>query len=221
MRGARAEAAALAVVTAVHLGAQLVGAQVLAGLSQVLLMPLLLLALLTATSPPRGPLVRLFALGLALSWLGDALPRLLEGQVQFLAMLGPFLLAQIVYVLALWPLRRESLLARPLAVLPYLATALVIVVLCAPSAGLLLPALVVYAAALGAMAVLSTGLGRWGGLGGAVFVLSDALIALNAFDVLTLPAHEVWVMASYVVAQVLLVSGVLERHGRDLGAGTP
>lgn len=214
----RAEAAALAAVTVVHLGAQLVSAQVLAGISQVLLTPLLLLALLTATTPPRGRLVRLFALGLVLSWLGDALPRLLHGQVQFLAMLGPFLLAQIVYGLALWPLRCDSLLVRPVAVLPYLTAAVVIVVLCAPSAGLLLPALVAYAAVLGAMAVLATSLGRRGGLGGAVFVLSDALIALGTFDVLTLPAHPVWVMASYVAAQVLLVLGVLERQGREPGA---
>uniref|UniRef100_UPI00404A1451 hypothetical protein n=1 Tax=Brachybacterium sp. GPGPB12 TaxID=3023517 RepID=UPI00404A1451 len=53
-----------------------------------------------------------------LSWAGDTLPRFLDGQAQFLAMLGAFLLAQIVYALALWPPRGGSLLARPAAVSP-------------------------------------------------------------------------------------------------------
>ncbi|WP_200716829.1 lysoplasmalogenase [Brachybacterium sp. SW0106-09] len=248
---ARAALLALALVTAVHLGAQLRGGGPVAEVTQPLLMPLLLGALLAGTEPPRGRLVRLFALGLVLSWAGDTLPRFLDGQAQFLAMLTSFLLAQIVYALALWPLRGGSLLAarspgrsaarsagsrgaegrearnrgdgtgRALAgraaVLPYLGAAALIVGLCTPSAGVLLPALVVYAAAICAMAVLATGLGVRGGIGGAVFVVSDSLIALNTFDVLTLPAHEVWVMATYVAAQVLLVLGVLgcrERAGR-------
>lgn len=162
-------------------------------------------------TPPGGRLVRLFALGLVLSWAGDALPRFLDGQAQWL---GRFLLAQIVYALALWPLRGGSLLGCRAAVLPYLVVAVVIVGLCAPSAGVLLTALVVYAAAIRAMAVHATGLGVRGGIGGAVFVVSDSLIALNTFDVLTLPAHEVWVMATHVAAQVLLVLGVLGRTAR-------
>ena len=210
----RAALLALALVTAVHLGAQLRGGGPVAEVTQPLLMPLLLGALLAGTEPPRGRLVRLFALGLVLSWAGDTLPRFLDGQAQFLAMLGSFLLAQIVYALALWPLRGGSLLARRAAALPYLVAAVVIVGLCAPSAGMLLPALVVYAAAICAMAVLATGLGVRGGIGGAVFVVSDSLIALSTFDVLTLPAHEVWVMATYVAAQVLLVLGVLSRRDR-------
>ncbi|MGP5054137.1 lysoplasmalogenase family protein [Brachybacterium paraconglomeratum] len=229
----RAALRALALVTAVHLGAQLRGGGPVAEVTQPLLMPLLLGALLAGTEPPRGRLVRLFALSLVLSWAGDTLPRLLDGQAQFLAMLTSFLLAQIVYALALWPLRGGSLLAEgpPVpsavrgsvmrrvlagraAVLPYFVAAVVIVGLCAPSAGALLPALVVYAAAICAMAVLATGLGVRGGIGGAVFVVFDSLIALKTFDVLTLPAHEVWVMATYVAAQVLLVLGVLGHTAR-------
>jgi uncharacterized membrane protein YhhN len=222
--------AALAAVTAVHLAAQLRGAGAIADATQVILMPLLLLALLAGTTPPRGRLPGLFALGLGLSWMGDALPRFLDGQLQFLVMLGSFLLAQILYAAALWPLRRDSLLGRGtpashsavrraalrrVALLPYLGAAVVIVVLCAPAAGPLLPALVVYASALCTMAVLATGLGVRGVIGGALFVVSDALIALDTFGVLALPAHAFWVMLTYVGAQVLLVLGVLGRHARD------
>jgi len=246
--------AALAVVTAAHLGAQLRGAGAVADATQIALMPLLFLALLAGTRNPRGRLVELFALGLVLSWMGDTLPRFLDGQDQFLAMLAGFLLAQTVYAIALWPLRRRSLLGRSAvpapdparssswsppagprtgeasaggeragavptvvrraAVIPYLGAAAVIVWLCAPSAGALLPALVVYAAAICTMAVLATGLGPRGGVGGALFVVSDGLIALDTFDALALPAHAVWVMATYVAAQVLLVLGVLAHHAR-------
>ena len=246
---ARAALLALALVTAVHLGAQLRGGGPVAEVTQPLLMPLLLGALLAGTEPPRGRLARLFALGLVLSWAGDTLPRLLDGQAQFLAMLGSFLLAQLVYAIALWPLRSDSLLAgvgagagslrggrapgedgaaggprrgavlRRAAMVPYAVAGSAIVVLCAPVAGALLPALGLYAAAICTMAVLATGLGRRGVIGGALFVVSDALIALDTFDVLTLPAHAFWVMLTYVAAQLLLVLGVLGREGPRCGAG--
>lgn len=240
----RAALLALALVTAVHLGAQLRGGGPVAEVTQPLLMPLLLGALLAGTEPPRGRLVRLFALGLVLSWAGDTLPRFLDGQAQFLAMLGCFLLAQLVYVIALWPLRRDALpargtrdaapgsgadglpealrgrtLLRRAAVLPYAVAGLVIVALCAPAAGALLPALVLYAAALCTMAVLATALGPRGMLGGALFVVSDALIALETFGVLTLPVHAFWVMLTYIAAQNLLVLGVLDRHASRVRDG--
>jgi len=40
--------------------------------------------------------------------------------------------------------------------------------------------------------------------GGALFVVSDALIALDRFGGLRLPCHEGWVMATYAAAQALL-----------------
>jgi uncharacterized membrane protein YhhN len=234
----------LSAVAFVHLGAQLCGAEGVADATQVMLMPLLLIALLVEAAPPRGRLVGLFALGLVLSWLGDTLPRFLDGQAQFLAMLGCFLLAQTVYVIALWPLRRDALpavdtrdaapdggadglpealrgrtLLRRAAVLPYVVAGLVIVVLCAPAAGALLPALVLYAAAICTMAVLATALGPRGMVGGALFVVSDALIALETFGVLTLPVHAFWVMLTYIAAQNLLVLGVLGRHASRVRDG--
>lgn len=204
----RAAMAALGGIGIVHLLAQLVGSTVVAGVTQVLLMPLLALALWRGTRSPRGPLVRLTLLALGFSWLGDTIPRFVDGDPGFLGMLGSFLLAQLVYAVAFWPRRSRSLLARPRAALPYLLVAVAVVALSAPGAGVLLLAVVVYAAAICAMALLATGLGRTAGIGGAVFVVSDCLIALDAFEVLTLPAHSVWVMATYLTAQVLLVLAV-------------
>lgn len=195
-------------VSSVHLTAQLVGPRWAADLTQVLLMPLLAAALLWATVAPRGRLVLLMLVGLGFSWLGDSVPRLLEGDTGFLAMLGGFLIAQVLYAVAFWPFRRRSLLRRPAVALLYLAVAAAIVALCAPGAGALLPAVVVYAVAIALMAVLATGLGVVAGIGAAVFVLSDALIALNAFGVLTLPGHGFWVMLTYLGAQTMLVRAV-------------
>lgn len=205
--------AALGVVSLVHLAAQLFGMVLIAGSTQVLLMPLLGIALWAGTSSPRGRLVGCALLALGFSWLGDTIPRVVDGEPGFLGMLGSFLLAQLVYAVAFWPSRCMSLLVRPPAVLLYVVVALAIIVLSAPGAGSLLPAVVVYAAAICVMALLAGGLGRLGTAGGAVFVVSDSLIALEAFGVLTLPAHNVWVMVTYLAAQVMLVLAVRHAAG--------
>ena len=43
--------------------------------------------------------------------------------------------------------------------------------------------------------------------GGLLFLLSDALIALDRFGGVELPAHEAWVMSTYTAAQALLAAG--------------
>ena len=97
-------------------------------------------------------------------------------------------------------------------VLPWGQLALVVLVaLCREGAGDLLVPVVVYGVALAAMAVLATGLGPVAGVGGAVFMLSDSLIALRAFADVELPAHSFWVMLTYVAGQALLVAAVRAR----------
>src|SRR5690625_334731 len=146
----------LAVVALVHLTGQLAGPTLLAHSTQVLLMPALAGVLLAGTTAPRGRLVHLVLVALLFSWLGDSVPRFTTGDTSFLLMVGFFLIAQLVYVVALWPYRHASLLRRPAALVPYGAFGILIVVLCAPQAGALLPAVAVYAAVIVAMAVLAT-----------------------------------------------------------------
>lgn len=200
-----------AVVSAVHLGAQLFGAVMLAGLTQILVMPALAVALWTGTTAPRGRLVLLALGALGLSWVGDTAPRLLPDGLAFVGMLAAFLVAQLLYAAAFWPWRRRSVLARPVLVLPYVAAGVLICALCAAQAGPLLPAIILYAAAIVMMAALATGLGVRAGTGAAVFVVSDSLIALDAFGVLTLPAQGFWVMGTYLLAQLLLALSVRHR----------
>jgi uncharacterized membrane protein YhhN len=201
----------LVVVTAVHLVAQLVAPEgAVAEVTQPLLMPALAAVLVTGMSS-RPRLVRLTLVALLFSWLGDTVPRFVGDDVGFLAMVGCFLLAQVAYVVAFWPARHASLASRPLLVVPYLVALVVLVALCREGAGDLLVPVVVYGVALAAMAVLATGLGPVAGVGGAVFMLSDSLIALRAFADVELPAHSFWVMLTYVVGQALLVTAVRAR----------
>lgn len=214
---------ALALLTLVHLAAHLLGAATLADTSQWFLMPVLAGCLWLATrrhadGDPgrRSRLVRLTLVALGFSWLGDTAPDLADGDTAFLVMVGFFLCAQVVYTIAFWPYRVGSVLRRPLALVPYGLALLALVVACAPGAGSLLVPVVVYGVCLVTMAVVATGVDRLAAVGGAVFLLSDALIALNAFAPwYDLPGHGFWVMLTYVVGQVLLVLGVLRR---DRGA---
>lgn len=203
---------ALVVVTLVHLAAQAVDpGGVVADLTQVLLMPALAWLLLTTTPLPRSRLVRLTLLALLLAWLGDTLPRFAAdgSAVGFGLMLGAFLLAQLVYAVAFLPFVDRSIVrTRPVLIAPYVLALVVLVALTAAGAGAMLLAVIVYGIAIVAMAVLATGLDRVAAIGGIVFIVSDALIALRAFGDVELPLHAVWVMLTYVIGQALLVTSV-------------
>lgn len=211
-------------VTAVHLGALLVGAEILGDLTQVLLMVLIALWLWLRTTPDRDTsggrgrrprLVELALVALVFSWLGDSVPRLLDGDAAFLTMVGFFLVAQVVYVAAFWPTRRRSAAVRARWSLPVYAAALVaIVAACAGEAGVLLPAVVVYASMLATMSILAWGVGPVAGVGGVIFLISDAMIALGAFaPTFAPPQKDFLVMVTYVAAQVLIACAV-DRHVR-------
>ena len=194
-------------VAGVHLTAQLAGAGTVAAVSQWLLMPLLAAAFRAATDGAR---LVLFALGF--SWLGDTVPMLFSGDARFLAMVGFFLCAQVTYLVAFLPDRRRSVLGRP-AVLAYAAAFCALLVACAPGAGGLLVPVIVYGVCLTLMAVLATGVHPLTGLGGAVFFVSDGLIALDAFATwYAPPVPGFWVMSTYVVGQALIAAGVACAH---------
>jgi uncharacterized membrane protein YhhN len=202
---------AFAVVVVVHLVSQLAGGGVVADTTQVLLMPLLAGVLWCETSSPRGRLVTLVLLALGLSWLGDSAPRLTSGDAAFLVMLAFFLLAQVAYIAAFLPFRARSVLhVHRVRLLAYVAAVVALVLACAAGTGALLVPVLGYGACLGAMAVLSTGVNRFTAVGGALFLVSDGLIALDAFvDGFGLPAQGFVVMATYLAAQALIVAGVL------------
>lgn len=202
-----------------HLAAQLAGAGTVATVTQWLVMPALAAAVWSAI--PRDRLLRLVLLALGFSWLGDSVPALFEGDIRFLAMVGLFLCAQITYAVAFWPSWRRSALRHP-ALAGYVLAFAVLLALCAPGADALLVPVVCYGLCLTLMAVLATGVHPLTGVGGAVFFVSDALIALDAFaDWYAPPVPGFWVMATYLAGQALIASGVVRSHLTPRGTGAP
>lgn len=141
---------------------------------------------------------------LALSGAGDV--ALLGGSDRaFTVGLASFLTAQLAWVAAL---RGRGVALTPATAAPYVALwAALNAYLWSRTGKDRLP-VAVYSAALTAMAVTARGTGDVrAATGGALFLLSDALLALHRFAGVELPAHEGLVMATYTSAQALLAAG--------------
>ncbi len=222
-RVARAWVAVLVVLVLAHLAAQLTGAATTARVTQGLLMPALAAVVLTATRWPRGRRVAWTLVALGFSWLGDVLPSAVGDDAAFLVMVGCFLLAQGAYVVAFAPsVRRSVVHRRPVLLVPYALVLVTLVAVCTPGAGTLLAPVAVYAGVLVAMAVLATGLGRTGAVGGALFLVSDALIAVDAFvPSWHLAGQGFWVMLTYAAGQALLAAAVVASNASERRAPDP
>lgn len=90
--------------------------------------------------------------------------------------------------------------------------AMAAVLLPALPAGLRIP-VAGYSLLLTAMAYRASGPGLWAGVGGALFLVSDTLIATGIADLPQPPVPGFWVMATYLAAQSLLAAGVLRYAG--------
>ena len=166
-----------------------------------------------ATKPLLMPVLAAGADGptrraLALSWGGDV-ALLSHDRRAFTAGLGSFLLAHGAWIAALrgrpggGRLRR-----RPALALPYVGAWAALNAVLWPRTGADRWPVVAYSAALTAMALQALDTGDdAAAAGGALFLASDALLALERFAGVHLPAHEGWVMSTYTAAQALLASG--------------
>jgi uncharacterized membrane protein YhhN len=79
--------------------------------------------------------------------------------------------------------------------------------------GLAVP-MAVYAVVLTAMAVAATTRGRRIAIGGALLLVSDALIATRIADAATVPGPPIWVMVTYTLGQALVVTGLVNAERR-------
>lgn len=148
---------------------------------------------------------------LALSGAGDV-ALLADGRVAFTAGLGSFLAAHLAWLRALRDRPGGGrVAARPALALPYAAAWVLLNGVLWRHTGADRWPVVLYSAALTATAVaaLDTGDAR-AAAGGALFLTSDALLALERFAGVHLPAHEGLVMATYTAAQLLLAAGGTE-----------
>ncbi|GAB2884644.1 hypothetical protein GCM10027074_61510 [Streptomyces deserti] len=209
MRPARLFLAAYGLAVAVDLASLAAGLDAGHAVAKPLLMPFLA-ACAVLRGAPR-PLVAALLCG----WGGDVL-LLSDAEPAFLAGMGCFAAGHVCWLALFRTHGSRNAAPRARAVLLALgyATALVTAVallwpdlpahLRVPVAGYsLLLTTMAYAAA--------ARLGTVAGLGGALFVLSDLLIATGVADWPQLPRPDLWIMLTYLAAQSLLVVGTLGR----------
>ena len=141
---------------------------------------------------------------LALGGLGDV-ALLGKGNAAFTAGLGSFLAGHIAWVAVLRPKSAGVLAKNPAAAVPYVAAWAGLNAYLWPRTGKDRIPVLIYSSALLATALAALDTGRTDvAAGGALFLASDALLALERFGDVHLPAHEGIVMATYTTGQALL-----------------
>ncbi|WP_338497296.1 lysoplasmalogenase [Streptomyces sp. SJL17-4] len=194
----RALLAAFGLATAVDLISLLAGAELGHQIAKPLLMPLLAAYAVTRGAP------RPLTAALLLGWGGDVF-LLSDADWAFLVGMGSFAAGHVCY-LVLFGRRRTS----PALGALYAAVLVGTVVLLWPDlpADLRVP-VAGYSLLLTAMAYRASARGLLAGVGGALFLLSDTLIATGVAEWPQLPAPDFWVMLTYIAAQYLLPAGAL------------
>ncbi|GGV47494.1 lysoplasmalogenase [Streptomyces spectabilis] len=198
---------ALAAFGLVALG-DLAGVAAGSDLAHTALKPLLMPTLALYVVLSNGP--RLLVAALAFGWGGDTL-LLADADPAFLAGMASFAAGHVCY-LALF--RRHGTghpRARGAAlVLAYGAALGITVALLWPDlpADMRIP-VAGYSLLLTAMAGGATTLGLTAAAGGALFLLSDTLIATDVADWPQAPRPDFWIMLTYLAAQALLARSVL------------
>ena len=169
------------------------------------------LILLLAVRRGRGPYARAVLAGLLLSLAGDVL---LIPEGLFVGGLAAFLLAHVAYLRAFTRGARFAARAAPFAIVAAIAAAILAVLWPRLPPGLGVPVLA-YVAMLGAMtaqafvrhATLRTPAAARAALGGALFLASDALLAIDRFHT-GLPLAPLLVLGAYWPAQLLIALSI-------------
>jgi alkenylglycerophosphocholine/alkenylglycerophosphoethanolamine hydrolase len=191
--------------------------------------PLPILAMALAVSFARRPLRRseiALAMGLGFSMVGDV-ALALRGD-HFVQGLGAFLLAHLAYLVAFTRADDAGRVTfRPLRALPYLALSAVVFSIIAPGLGAMVVPVAIYLIVLVAMGIASamrighptesTATGWARAIGAALFVASDATIAIDRFRAPFAAASAV-IMATYYAGQLGITLGAVLAAPRALAA---
>ena len=211
--------AAYAVVGVVNVVAETAGLSGAAHLTKPMLMPLLLAWLVVVMRPAGGlgAALRGLAAGVAFAWLGDLL-LMGDGDAYFTGGIAAFLVTQVCYIVAFTRIPGPGLVrAWRIALVPYAVIWIVLNLLVSPGVGDMRVPVLLYSVVLISMSVAALDLvirvpQRLGwriAAGALLFVASDAVIALTAFGPLSSsPALTGLIMATYVAAQALIVTGM-------------
>jgi uncharacterized membrane protein YhhN len=191
------------------------------GMGHTLAKPLLMPLLAAYVGRLSGP--RLLIVALFLGWGGDVL-LLFDAKPVFLAGMASFAAGHVCYLLLFKRYAEKAQNEAPRARAPWLVGCYGVALV--TTVALLWPDLppelrlpvAAYSVLLAAMAYRATRLGLTAAFGGALFMLSDTLIATGVAEWPQLPRLEFWITATYLAAQLLLVRGVMGAVG---GRRTP
>ncbi len=205
---------AFGIASAVHLVLLGAGAEPWDSITKCLIAPLLL----GWVVEQKGP--RLLVVALTFCFFGDLF---LEIEDLFIVGMAAFAAGHVAFITFF--VQRgalDRLRARPLIVVVYVAAAIGMVAWC--WGGLepgLKPAIPVYAALLVGTAATSLASDTRAGVGGALFLVSDGIIALSEAGRIDQDATATGmaIMVLYILAIFFLTSGILQREGRTRAAG--
>ena len=207
------------VVCVIHVGTRFSNNDPVAEPTKLWLMPMLILAVLTAALQltRRGPdnpwqtvksVWLLLLLGLFFSWLGDGAGILFPSAPTLPLMLLFFGVAHVCYIRLFW---RHLALRRPSRwVLVFALWWVVLLLIMWPRAEGLALALAAYGLVLGGTAALSTRCNLLVLCGGIFFLASDTILAFRIFALELMPDWTSgMVMLSYVIGQGLIAAGTV------------
>ncbi|MEQ6167901.1 lysoplasmalogenase [Ekhidna sp. MALMAid0563] len=202
-------------VSVANVIAKVIPSEELDQFTKPLLMPLLMFYVYRSSIGKTTLRILLLSGALLFSWLGDVVLMYQADERFFMAGIGLFLIAQVIYVVVL----RRSSYQKPvfnlIQMLPFLVYGGLLFYLLLPAGDFTIP-IVIYGAVIMTMVIMarlregntsqeSYRLALYGSL---LFVLSDSILSINAFHT-SIPYAGVFIMATYCAAQLLLVKGLL------------
>ncbi|MFF8271014.1 lysoplasmalogenase [Streptomyces sp. NPDC016562] len=200
----RAALVAFALATALDLGSLLAGWHLGHVIAKPLLMPLLVVHVCTGGRGGTRGVPRLLVAALLLGWGGD-LALLFDAEAAFLIGMGCFSAGHVCYLVLFGRRTTNPLLGGAYALALVGTVGLMWSDLPAdlriPVAG--------YSLLLTTMAYRSSAMGLRAGVGGALFLVSDMIIATGVAAWPQPPRPDFWIMATYLAAQYLLATGSL------------
>jgi len=201
-----------AAMSVIHLVLDAAGASPWDSITKCLIMPLLAAWVFAEDGP------RLIVAALLVSTVGDFF---MELDDLFIFGMAAFAIAHICFIRffvsrgALGQLRRKSWI-----VLIYAAAAIALVAYIWPGLEAnIKPAVPVYAALLAGTASTSLATDGRAGLGGALFLVSDGIIALGQAHKWQPEPSSVWIMLFYILGLFFLSAGILNREKATRAAG--
>ena len=179
-------------------------------LTKPALMPLLAAHVATNSSKEAEDTKPLVLAGLGMSWAGDV-ALMAKGEGAFAVGLSSFLTAHGFYLAALTKRRRGGVTKKRWLAAAYGLAWCGLNAVLLPKTGKLRVPVLVYGTALAAMAVAALDTDDPAiTAGGALFMLSDSILALRTFEAATVPGADGLVMLTYTAAQALIAGGMME-----------